>query len=171
MERTHEAPSAASDLRWYYRHAAKPALKSSYGAMLTCLALGRARNDASSFDLEEERLDDAARAGGVARVLRGLDAETDDVLWRAYGAEAPEELGTLRDLAALGPITRAAKRAHKRSGSPKHLLEWLASFVEQPQKAARHAEVLERIERDARSMRSRALTAFISQRRRIGLHG
>ena len=170
MERTHEAPSAASDLRWYYKHAAKPALKSSYGAMLTCLALGRARNDSASFDLDEERLDDAARAGGVARVLRGVDATTDDVLWRAFGAEAPEELGTLADLAALAPITKAATQAHRRSKTPKPLLEWLSAFIEHPERAQHQADILERIRREARTLRASALTAFIAQRRRVGGH-
>jgi hypothetical protein len=161
--------SAARDLHWYFTRTDAGPLKSNFGAMVHRLAMGRARSEAPVGAEDDDMLEAAARAGGVARVLHALDPDTVEVLWRAFGAEWPDELGPLGELAALAPLTGAARRAHQRSGTPLPLPEWLAGQLA-VNGARRHAATWEAIRRSAAKLRARALAAYLSQRRRVGHH-
>jgi hypothetical protein len=159
----------AADLRWYFTREITGPLRSSYGAMIHRLSMGSAHREATEFQDDSQLLEDAHRAGGIARVLRGLDPETVDHLWRAFGGEWPEELALLGDLGGLAPLTRAAIAAHAQSGTDLSLTEWLTELF-------RHASTVEEMEllgcihHDARALRARALDAYLAQRRRIGTH-
>lgn len=166
---TTEWGNAAQDLRWYFARTDSGPLKSNFAAMAYRIAMGRSRRDGPVGSDHDDFLVAAERAGGVARVLRALDATTIDVLWRAFGAEVPYGLAVIGELSALVPITHAAASAHRRAESPRPIVEWLATFVERPD-GPRRTGLLERIKREARSLRSQAIAAYLTQRRKVGRH-
>ncbi len=165
-----DASAAEKDLRWYFTRTDTGPLKSNYGAMIYRIAMSGPRRASHAGAEDDGMLEAAARAGGVARVLRSLDPETADLLWRTYGAEWPEELELLGEVSALAPATDAAKEAHQASGDERPLGTWLADFLRdaiEPEEMA----VVRRIHEEARQLRVVAITAYLNQRRRIGTHG
>jgi hypothetical protein len=166
-----EWPTVAADLRWYFARQATGPLKSSYGGMVRRIAMGRSCKEIpASHDLSDEMLDAAERAGGIARVLRAVEPETADHLERAFGAGYPEAHAVLGELSGLAPLTRAAKEAHRKFGLQEQFGEWMRHLVRRST-SARALPVLEAIQEEARVLRSRAVAAYLSARRRVGRHG
>ena len=164
-----DASAAEKDLRWYYTRTDTGPLKSNFGAMIYRIAMGGPRRGSHAGAADDEMLEAAARAGGVARVLRSLNPDTAELLWRTYGAEWPEELELLGEVSALAPMTVAAKEAHLASGDERSLDKWLAEFlanVIEPEDMA----VVQQIREEARQLRVIAITAYLNQRRRVGTH-
>jgi hypothetical protein len=162
--------SVAGDLRWYYARAGVGPLRSNYGAMAYQLAMGRGRGNSPPQELNDDLLEAAARSGGIARVLRAVDPETEDVLWRAFGAEVPEEYAVVGELSALAPLTQAAKEAHRRLGRRESFGEWLRHLFTRST-SAQALPTLLKIRAEARAMRGRAVAAYLAARRRVGRHG
>jgi hypothetical protein len=162
-------PSVTRELCWYFTRAAAGPLKSNFGGMVYRLALGRSRAEAPPQDLGDQALEEAARSGAIARVLRALDLETAEVLWRAFGAEWPEELADYGELAALAPLTRAAQEAHRASGNPQALVPWLGRLPLQYDDLGAMQTVLA-VHREAQALRQQAVAAYVSMRRRVGPH-
>ncbi len=162
--------SAASDLRWYYTRAGIGPLRSNFEAMAHQLAMGRARREAPPPDWDDDLLEAAARSGSIARVLRAVDPQTQDVLWRAFGAENPDEHALLGEFSGLVPLTKAAKEAHRRLGREEPFGEWMRHLF-RPSTRAKAMPVLDRILAEARVLRSRAVGVYLSARRRVGRHG
>ena len=166
---TNDASAAEKDLRWYFTRTDTGPLKSNFAAMVYRIATGASRRGHAGAE-DDEMLESAARAGGVARILRSLEPETAELLWRTYGAEWPEELELLGEISALAPMTNAAKEAHRESGDERTLNKWLAEFL----KEAFEPEdmvIVRRIHEEAKKLRVVAITAYLNQRRRVGHHG
>ncbi len=164
-----DASAAEKDLRWYYTRTDTGPLKSNYGAMIFRIAMGASRRGGHAGAEDGEMLEAAARAGGVARVLRSLDPDTADLLWRTYGAEWPEELELLGEISALAPATDAAKEAHRASGDERSLDKWLAVFLANAVEPE-DMTIVRQIHEEARQLRVVAITAYLNQRRRVGTH-
>ena len=167
---SHQQPqSVTSDLRWYFARTDTRPLKSNYGAMVRRLTMGRRRSEPPA-GADDDALEDAARSGSVARVLRALDPETAEVLWRAFGAECPEEFALLGDLSAIVPLTRAATEAYRASKSTMTFENWLRSLVVRKYRS-KAASTIERFQEEAQEMRGRAVAAYVATRRKVGSHG
>jgi hypothetical protein len=162
-------PKVARELCWYFTRRAAGPLKSNFGGMVYRLALGRARAEAPPQDLEDEALEEAARSGAIARVLRALEPETAEVLWRAFGAEWPEELADYGELAALAPLTRTAQAAHRASGTTLDLLPWLGRLPPRFDDLGAMQTVLS-VHREALALRQQAVAAYVNMRRKVGPH-
>ena len=157
-----------ADLRWYFTRTAVGPLRSNFPGMVQRLNMGRARGEAIAEGDEEQLLEAAARSGGIARVLRALDPDSAEVLWRSYSAEWPEEYALLGDLAGLAPMTEAASKAYRLIGRKRATFEeWLRELFA-AQDSPRAMPTLMRIAVEARGMRRRALVAYLAARRRVG---
>ena len=153
-----DASAAEKDLRWYFTRSDMGPLKSNYGAMIYRIAMSGSGRGSHAGAEDDEMLESAARAGGVARILRSLDPHTAELLWRTYGAEWPPELELLGEISALAPMTDAAKEAHQASGDEGQLDKWLALFLRdaiEPEELA----VVRRIHDEARQLRVVAITS------------
>ncbi len=161
------SPTAAEDLRWFFCREATGPLRSNFGGMVQRLALRRGLRDCQDLDAEDEELEARARAGGVGKVLRALDPHTAEVLWRAFGGNWPEEMGSLGEIAALAALTPTAQRAHAASGDTESIFEWVVGLMERSHDGAAF-RVLQQIRREALALRRQALAEYLTVRRRVG---
>jgi hypothetical protein len=164
-----EAMSVASDLRWYFVRSEAGPLRSNYAVMAHRLELGQKRGGSPATWEQEEFLEGAARAGAISRVLRGLEPETVEVLWRLFGAERTEEVAALGENWPVAPLTRAAREGHAASGSSKSVESWVEALLTRAYEPEAFATV-QQIHHDARELRRGAIAAYLGARRRMGCH-
>jgi hypothetical protein len=163
--------AAIRGLIWYFNQAESDAgLRSNYGGMIYRLAVGRNRTDSVPVEVTERVLETAARSRHIERALRAMDPDDQDIVWLAFGAPWPAELGDYGEIAALAPHTKAAQEAHRVALTTLPLLGWLARIARSHNDRIA-LQTIKQIHREAFALRRRAVAAYHDARRKVGHRG
>lgn len=161
------ARRAIDDLTWYWTEAdGDMGLCSSFGPMLSRLQAGGPTGGALIMEIPDHRLDAATRRRVISRSLELL-GRGRIVLEVCLGrGDYRPEIGA----ALAAPMTAAARRAWRSSGSARPIGEWLGRLYQRARHGCGEHPAADRllvttIEREAETLLLDALRAFAATRR------
>ncbi len=165
------AGSAISDLIWYFNQSESDlGLRSNHEAIINRLSVGRRQSEGPPIEVTEQMLERAARSRNIERALRAMDPDDLHIVWLAFGASWPAELGDYGEIAALASHTKATRQAHGEAGTALPMEEWLARIGRSRDDVTALRAVRE-IHREAFALRHQGVVAYLEARRKVGPHG
>jgi hypothetical protein len=161
------------DLRWYFATDSEPSLiASAWEVMVRRKLLKRSeRTKRVRFSCDDLALDRRERTARLATILAATPPEDVRVLRSSLGPDRPPQVEAFGRFGALALASSALARAHRRSKSTAPLETWFSHQRLLHGRDPSLRELLERVNREARTRHTQALNAYREGKRRTGLTG